>query len=142
MQKQKKADASPQTPRSKTDRDLREAGISPKIGKAVKKNLLIGNALLCEINEANLKAGSLTVKKQMLQATASGNTLKRYKGLKWLGRKTGMNRNKLGHTVKKWIDIGRKSRRRVQERYKKMYLLLLKGMTIAEHNQAKQMRRR
>lgn len=98
---------------------MREAGISPKIGKAVKRNLLIGNALLCEINEANLKAGSLTVKKQMLQASASGNTLKRYKGLKWLGRKTGMNINKLGHTVKKWIDIGRKSRRRVQERYKK-----------------------
>lgn len=61
MQKQKKADASPQTPRSKTDRDLREAGISPKIGKAVKRNLLIGNALLCEINEAdnNIRTCSL-----------------------------------------------------------------------------------
>lgn len=30
-----------------------------------------------------------------------------------------MNRNKLGHTVKKWIAIRTKSRRRVQERYKK-----------------------
>lgn len=119
LQKQKQGGVSPQTPRSKTDRDLREAGISPNRGKAVKRKLLLGNALLCEIKEANLKAGSSTVKKQMLQAIASGNTLKRYKGLKWLGRKTGMNRNKLGHTVKKWIDIGRKSRRRVQERYKK-----------------------
>ena len=55
----------------------------------------------------------------MLQAITSGNTLRRYRGLKWLGRKTGMNRNKLGHTIKKWIHKGRKSRRRVQERYRK-----------------------
>ena len=53
---------------------------------------------------------------QLLQAIASGNTLRRYRGHIWLGRKTGMNRKKLGHTIKKWIDIGRKSRRRVQER--------------------------
>ena len=111
--------APPSTPRSVTDRDLREAGLTPNRGKAVKRKLLLGNALLCEIKKANLKAGSSTAKKQMLQAIASGNTLRRYRGLKWLGHKTGMNRNKLGHTIKKWIDIGRKSRRRVQERYRK-----------------------
>lgn len=54
LQNIKQAGVSPQTPKSKTDIHLKEAGISPYRGKAIKRKLLLGNALLYEIKESQL----------------------------------------------------------------------------------------
>ena len=115
---------------------MREAGLTLNRGKAVKRKLFLGNALLCGIKVAKLKAESSTAKKQILQEIASGNTIGRYSGLKWLGRKTEINRNrsKLGHNIqlKKWIDIGTKSRRKDQERYRQAIVSFFKEVTTGE----------
>ena len=72
-----------------------EAGLTPDQRTKVRKQLLMGNALLSEINQTKVAAGKSKQKKRILSNIVSGNILKKYRGLKWLSEKTGLNRNKM-----------------------------------------------
>lgn len=79
--------SSPKTPRSQTERDMREAQLTPNRGKKVRKQLLLGNALLAELQEARKIAVSSISKNQVLRAITSEKILQRYKGTEVAERK-------------------------------------------------------
>jgi hypothetical protein len=107
-------------PVNTTDRDIRKSWISPNIEMTEKRKLLVDNSL-CDTKDVNLRVESSTVKKQILPTTA--NIHKRYRNqhyVRCMENKRGLSRNKLGSIIKKWIDIGKKSRKRNQERNRKI----------------------
>ena len=73
---------------------MMEAGLNPEQRTKIRKQLLMGNALISEINQTKV-AGKSKQKKRILSNIVSGNILKKYRGLRWLSEKTGLNRNKM-----------------------------------------------
>lgn len=115
----------PNTTRRQTETEMMEAGLTPEQRTKVRKQLLMGNSLLSEINQTKVAAGKSKQKKRILSNIVSGNILKKYRGLKWLSEKTGLNRNKMGGNLKKWFDARKRKRSKIQEQYKETIQIFL-----------------
>ncbi|KAK6167828.1 hypothetical protein SNE40_021766 [Patella caerulea] len=109
--------SSPHTPRSQAKNDMRNAGLSQRQGDKIRQQLIFGNALISEISSARKEIGNKKEQVKTLKSIASGKIIKKYRGLNWLSKQTGISRNKLGSGGKS-IQLHSKVKRcSVQKRF-------------------------
>ena len=95
------------TPKSKTDNDIRESGITPtKIGSSLKKQLLFANVLTAELNETINESNE---PKSVVNRVLSGKVVKKYRMQEQMKRTFSMSRSALKNTSKP-LDPPKKSR--------------------------------
>ncbi|KAK6191214.1 hypothetical protein SNE40_002952 [Patella caerulea] len=85
--------SSPKTPKSKTEDQIRKAGLTKLQGDKVRRQLLLGNALVEELKIS--KESTSHVQRGNLHKTIAGKIMKRYRCIRMLSQATGMSRNKL-----------------------------------------------
>lgn len=110
--KRNKMTASPQTPRSLAEKQMKHMHLFSNQKDGVRKALVFTNAVCQEIKSSCHK--SSIHKKKVLRNLVAGNVIKKYKLLRELGKKTGMCRNKLSKVSSKSVAVSKV--RRIRER--------------------------
>lgn len=102
----------PSTPRSMTERDLSQ--LDQDSAKKIRKQLLMSNAILAEVNEARKDNRK---KSSFLHKTIAGHIVKKYRCLSRLSRSTGLSRRTLSKARDKSFTTKREVRSRVVAHY-------------------------
>jgi hypothetical protein len=92
--KKKETIKEPNTPRSKTNAQLRDAGIRGKQVNKIRRQLLLSHTLIEEVKMAK-KVNKLS-KTSILCNVVAGRIIRKYRCISALSKKIGLNRNKVG----------------------------------------------
>lgn len=102
--------SSPSTPRSKTENMLKEMRLSKEQKDRVRKELIFANAIC---HDLKAKSRNTTVhKRNEIASIVAGKTIKKYRLLRKLGMKSGLNRNKLSKLATKKETVFQKISRK------------------------------
>ncbi|XP_071943690.1 uncharacterized protein [Antedon mediterranea] len=99
--------SSTDSPRSKANQDLRNAGMSPRsVPKGLKKQLLLSHALLDEIRESTeINQGQKA--RRMISNVLSGKIIKKYRLIARVSRESGLGQRNLSKTKKQGITAAK-----------------------------------
>lgn len=114
--KKKETTKEPNTPRSKTNAQLRDAGIRGKQVNKIRRTLLLSHALIEEVKMA--KKVNKPGKTSILCNVVAGRIIRKYRCISALSKKIGLNRNKVGKVTTKCIDYNKQRRSREVKRYR------------------------
>lgn len=89
-----KKDQSANTPKSKTDKLIKQSGLIPETVPEIRKKLLFGECLASEITVAKCAQESKSKLKEVVHRVASGRIIKKYRLKQLLEKKTTLNRRK------------------------------------------------
>ena len=112
--------SSPQTPRSRTESEIKRAGLNKKQADSVRKKLLMGNVVLNELHMAKEAQKTDRSRISVLRNMVAGKVLKKYKCITAVSRRTGLSRNSLGSATlnpKGKILLKPVCRRKVTEKF-------------------------
>ena len=109
LQRSKKSTAS-STPNSKTQSQLDDARLRPDQAKKIKRQILLGNAVMEEVKTA--KKSNPKSKSSILHRTIAGRIVKKYRCLSLLSKTTGIDRRHLSKTKGKTLESRKSCRRR------------------------------
>ncbi|KAK3102947.1 hypothetical protein FSP39_015174 [Pinctada imbricata] len=106
------------SPRSSANKLIKEAGLSKRQGKKVRKQLILGNAVLAEVKETykeikEKRNGRVAT----LGSIVSGKIIKKYRGNNWLSSQTGITRKSLTSGTTKWKVSTCHARKRARKMY-------------------------
>ncbi|XP_070579275.1 uncharacterized protein [Ptychodera flava] len=119
----KKTAMTANSPRSKTESLIRAARLNRQQASSVRKQLLLGNAVLAEVNKA--KKGAQKSKIRVLHQTVAGKIVKKYRCIKSLSMSTGFCRNRLSNVTSKNMTWSKSKRCRIMEKNKATVLEFL-----------------
>ncbi len=97
--------SAPSTPRSKSDKLLRDAGLEPKRVPGIRQKLLFAECLSEEIKEAKTANNQ-----NVVMRIVSGKIIKKYKMKKALGTSTRLDRRKLNNLSKSVTHVEKRTR--------------------------------
>lgn len=112
----------PATPRSKTDKMMKEHGLDGR-ARNVRKQLLMSNVIIDEVNKKmkDKKAG----KKKIVYGQVVGNLLKKYRCISKLSKATGLHRNVISRAIKRGVDFTKQRRLRTLAKYREGIIMFL-----------------
>ena len=131
LQRTKAQPRSPRTPRSKTDAQIRAANLNGHQAKKIRRQLLLGNAIVDEVKSA--KKQNLPSKMKAVHSVIAGRIVKKYRCVSQLCKATGFARNSMARTSSKSLSFTKQSRLREVRRYKQDVMQFLERDDNSRH---------
>ncbi|KAK3092943.1 hypothetical protein FSP39_009152 [Pinctada imbricata] len=116
-----KSKEAPLTPRRKTEKMMRDAGIQRN--RSVRKHLLMSNVLIDEMKKKmkEKKAGN----KRTVYGQVVGNLIKKYRCVSKISKETGVHRNLISRTIKEGVNLSKQRRSRALAKHRETVVRFL-----------------